>query len=62
MFNCSSYHTLRYQFFKKVKNLCKHYTNLSQDVQPLWLMNNKSDDIIILFSRYIYDCFKLRDG
>ena len=25
-------------------------------------MNNKSDDIIILFSRYIYDCFKLRDG
>ena len=26
-----------------------------------WLMNNESEDVIILFSNYIYDCFKLRD-
>ena len=62
LFNCSSYHTLRYEFFEKVKNLCKNFANLSQDAQLIWLMNNESDNIIILFSRYIYDCFKIRDG
>ena len=27
----------------------------------IWLMNKDSDDIINLFSRYIYDFFKLRN-
>ena len=54
IFNCSSYHALRYQYFEKVHKLCKTYTYLSQDAQLIWLMNNESDDIIILFSRYIY--------
>ena len=61
-FNCSSYYTLRYQVFEKVKKIWKNYTNLSQDAQRIWLINNESDDIHILLSRYIYDCFKLRDG
>ena len=39
----------------------QNFSILSQDAQLIWLMNNESDDIINLFSRYIYDCFKLRD-
>ena len=42
-----------------MQKLC---ANLSQDAQLIWLMNNESDNIIILFSRYIYDCFKIREG
>ena len=60
-FNCSAYHSIRYRFMEKVQKLCKEFSNLSQDAQLIWLMNNESDDIINLFSRYIYDCFKLRD-
>ena len=61
IFNYSSYNMLRFQFFKKVQALCKNFTNLSQDAQLIWLMNNESDDIINLFSWYISDCFKLRN-
>ena len=39
----------------------QNFSILSQDAQFIWLLNNESDDIINLFSRYIYDCFKLRD-
>ena len=47
---------------EKVGQSCKNFSILSQDAQLIWLMNNESDDIIInLLSRYIYDCFKLRD-
>ena len=46
---------------EKVGQTCKNFSILSQDAQLIWLMNNETDDIINLFSRYIYDCFKLRD-
>ena len=46
---------------EKVGQSCKNFSILSQDAQLIWLINNESDDIINLFSRYIYDCFKLRD-
>ena len=61
LFNCSAYHLLPYSFMEKVGQSCKNFSILSQDAQLIWLMNNESDDIINLFSRYIYDCFKLRD-
>ena len=61
LFNCSAYHSLRYSVMEKVGQTCKNFSILSQDAQLIWLMNNESDDIINLFSRYIYDCFKLRD-
>ena len=61
LFNCSAYHSLRYSFMEKVGQTCKNFSILSQDAQLIWLMNNETDDIINLFSRYIYDCFKLRD-
>ena len=49
-----------YLLKEKVQKSCKNVLNLSQDAQLIWLMNNESDDIINLFSRYSYDCFKLR--
>ena len=61
LFNCSAYHTQWYGFMEKVQESCKNFSNLSQDAQLIWLMNNESEDIINLFSRYIYDCFKLSD-
>ena len=60
LINCSAYHSLRYSFMQKVGQSCKSFSILSQDAQLIWLMNNESDDIINLFSRYTYDCFKLR--
>ena len=62
MFNCSAYNTQRYHFLKEVQKSCKNISNLSQNAQLIWLMNNESDDIINLLSRYIYECLKLRDG
>ena len=61
LFNCSAYHSLRYSFMEKARKSCKNFSILSQDAQLIWSMNNESDYIINLFSRYIYDCFKLRD-
>ena len=46
---------------EKVGQSCKNFSILSQDAQLIWLMNNESEVIINLFSRYIYDCFKLKD-
>ena len=57
--NCSAYHSLLYSFM--VQKPCKNFSILSQDAKLIWLMNNESDDIFNLLSRYIYDCFKLRD-
>ena len=48
-------------FMEKVQKSFKNFSILSQDAQLIWLMNNESDNIINLFSRYIYDCFKFRD-
>ena len=55
LFNCSAYHSQWYSFIEKVGQSCKNFLILSQDAQFIWLMNNESDDIINLFSRYIYD-------
>ena len=49
------------RFMEKVHKVMQKKSNLSQDAQLLWLMNSESDKIINLFSRYIYDCFKLRE-
>ena len=46
---------------KKVQTSCKIFPNLSQDTQLIWFMENESDEIIDSFSRYIYDCLKIRD-
>ena len=64
LFNCSAYHSLRYSFMEKVGQSCKNFSILSQDAKLIWFMNNESDDVIDLFSRYFYDfydCFMLRD-
>ena len=55
---CSS---LRQSFFTEIQKIFKNFSTLTQDAQFFWLMNNESEDVIILFSNYIYDCFKLRD-
>ena len=47
--------------WRKWGSHAKKISILSQDAQLIWLMNKESDDIINLSSRYIYDCFKLRD-
>ena len=62
LFNCSAYHSLRYSFMEKLGHSCLNFSILSQGAKLIWLMNNVSDDIINLFSIYIYDCFKLRDN
>ena len=60
IFECSLYDSLRQNFFTEIKNLCKHFSNLSQEARLIWLMTNECDEIIILFSRYIYDCQLMR--
>ena len=55
------YSSLRQSFFTETQKICKNFSTLTQDAQFFWLMNNESEDVIILFSNYIYDCFKLRD-
>ena len=60
IFECSLYDSLRQNFFTEIKKLCKHFSNLSQEARLIWLMTNECDEIIFLFSRYIYDCFSLR--
>ena len=60
IFECSLYDSLRQNFFTEIKKLCKHFSNLSQEARLIWLMPNECDEIIFLFSRYIYDCFSLR--
>ena len=46
---------------EKAQKSCKNFSIISQDANVVWLMYNESDDIFDLFSRYMYDCFKLRD-
>ena len=36
IFNCSSYHTLRYQFFEKVKQLCKNFVQIYHRMHNLY--------------------------
>ena len=57
LFNCSLYTSLRQIIYAEVQKSCKHFSSLSQEAQLIWLMTNESDDIILLFSKYIYDCF-----
>ena len=61
IFSCNKYSSLRQSFFTETQKICKNFSTLTQDAQFFWLMNNESEDVIILFSNYIYECFKLRD-
>ena len=61
IFSCNKYSSLRQSFFTETQKICKNFSTLTQDAQFFWLMNNESEDVIILFSNYIYDYFKLRD-
>ena len=60
IFNCKLYSSLRQTYFADVKKSCKNFSCLSQDDQLIWLMTNESDNIIVSFSKYIFDCFNLR--
>ena len=60
IFDCSMYNSLRKIFYAKIENSCKHFSSLSQEARLIWLMTNESEDIIFLFSKYIYDCLMLR--
>ena len=53
---------IRYSIMEKAQKACTNFSNLSQDPQLIWFMNNESNDIINLFSIYIYDSFKLREN
>ena len=61
IFSCNKYSSLRQSFFTETQKICKNFSTLTQDAQFFWLMNNESEDVFILFSNYIYECFKLRD-
>ena len=60
IFSCNKYSSLRQSFFTETQKICKNFSTLTQDAQFFWLMNNESEDVIILFSNCIYDCFKNR--
>ena len=61
IFSCNKYSSLRQIIFTETQKICNSFSTLTQDAQFFWLMNNESEDVIILFSNYIYDCLKLRD-
>ena len=54
LFNCSAYHSIPYRFMEKVQKSRKNFSNSSQNSELICRMNNESDDIINLFSIYIY--------
>ena len=54
LFDCSLYISLRQIFYAEIQKSCKHFSSLSQESRLIWLMTNESDDIILLFSKYIY--------
>ena len=61
IFNCKLYSSLRQTFFADAKKKsCKNFSSLSPDDQLIRLMTNESDNIILSFSKYIFDCFNLR--
>ena len=60
IFSCNKYSSQRQSFFTETQKIRKIFSNLTQDAQFFWLMNNESEVVIILFSNYIYDCFKLK--
>ena len=59
--SCNKYSSLRQSYFTETQKICKNVSTLTQDAQFVWLMYNESEDVIILFSNYINDCFKFRD-
>lgn len=62
IFSCNKYSLLRKEFFNKISDLCRNFSALSQDSKLFWLMNNESTEVILLLSKYIYDCFQLRNA
>ena len=60
IFNCNLYSSLLQTFSADVEKSCKNFSSLSQDDQLIWLMTNESDNIIVLFAKYMFDCFNLR--
>ena len=60
IFSCPLYNNKREDFMCGLINNNNNFENLSNNEKLIWLMSNEDDDVILDFSNYIYNCFKIR--
>jgi len=60
--DCDLYNDLRSQFFSIVNSKFPSFKSLDKKMKFIWLMSNVDEHIIMHFTKYIYNCFKLRNN